>query len=141
MRVLNLQLASKVDFTVVLLLTCIPSCFHFCQANTLSESTCGKKILPYHHTPTRYNEVELFGVSYLYKQCDQMLELSVDNLSANEKGDEVDEGFIDDGDTAEAAALSEDPGTVDMGVAEEEEEPEPEPDEQMEDEEAVCTSS
>ena len=96
----------------------------FSQANSLSESICGKRLLPHHHTPTIYNETELFGVSYLYKQCDRLLELSADNLSANEKGDEVDEGFIEDGDTiAEASALSEDLGTVGMGVAEEDEEP------------------
>ena len=74
------------------------------QANSLSESIYGKKLVPYHHIPTTYNDMELFGVSYLYKQCDYMLELSTENLSANEKGDEVDDGFIEDGDTVAEAS-------------------------------------
>jgi len=48
--------------------------------------------------------MELFCVSYLYKQCDCMLKLSTENLSANKKGDEVDDGFIEDGDTVAEAS-------------------------------------
>ena len=70
-----------------------------CQANKLSESILGSKLLPHHHPPTESNEEELFGVSYPYHQAGWELEFTEDNMTAQEKHDEkaVDEGFIDEG--------------------------------------------
>ena len=81
------------------------------QANKSSESISGRKLLPFHHTPTCYNEGEMFGVAYLYRQAGREFELSEENLESKEKGDEniIDEGFIDEVDTI---IFSEDLGTV-----------------------------
>ena len=61
----------------------------------MNKSILGSKLLPLYHTPTGYNEGELFGVSYLYHQADMELELSEKNLTSKEKEDDelTDEGF------------------------------------------------
>ena len=102
----DLQLAYNVSpescCTVVYLLQ-----YTVCQANKLSESILGNKLLPHHHEPTQCNDEELFGVSYLYRQAGRELEFTEDNMAAQEKSDEraVDEGFIDD--NSESPPLSE----------------------------------
>ena len=58
------------------------------QANKSSKSISGRKLLPFHHTPTCYNEGEMFGVAYLYRQAGREFELSEENLESKEKGDE-----------------------------------------------------
>jgi len=76
MRVFDLQLAldnaSSKNYCAVLYCTLL---IVICQANKLSESILGSKLLPHHHSPTESNE-ELFGVSYLYHQAGRELEFT-----------------------------------------------------------------
>ena len=84
--------------------------------NHLSESVLGRKLLPYHHTPTQHNDTEAFGVEYLYKQAGKEFDLATcedptqgDDIMLD---DETDEGFED---SSIALAISEDIETIGTG--------------------------
>ena len=57
LRSFNLQLASKVELTLLLL----HQLLELYQANHLSKSLFGTRLLPYHHIPTQHNEGKFFG--------------------------------------------------------------------------------
>ena len=61
LRSFNLQLASKVALTLLLL----HESLELRQVNHFSESFFGTRLFPYHHIPTQHDEGEFFGVKYL----------------------------------------------------------------------------
>ena len=63
------------------------------QVNKLSESFLGTRLFPYHHTPTKHNEGEFFGVEYLYRQAGREFDFT---STEDDALDEMDEGFVDD---------------------------------------------
>jgi len=109
MEVFDLQLAYNVtskNYCAALYCTLL---IIICQANKLSESILGSKLLPNHHPLTESNEEELFGVSYLCHQAGRELEFTEDNMAVQEKHDEkaVAEGFIDEGTGRETPYIAE----------------------------------
>ena len=61
--------------------------------NHLSELVLGRKLLLYHHVPTQHNEIERFGVDYLYQQASRDLELDLTKAGDITLDDDIDEGF------------------------------------------------
>ena len=50
-------------------------------------------MLPYHHTPTKHNEDEFFGVEYIYRQAGREFDFIP---TEDDVLEEMDEGFVDD---------------------------------------------
>ena len=98
------------------------------QVNQLSGSFLSTRLLPYHHAPTQYNEVEFFGVEYLYQQAGRQFVLSEDSTLLDDGVvDEMDEGFVDE--SMAAPSISEHLLTVGAGALGEEVEEEEETEE------------
>jgi len=139
MRVFDLQLAYNVSSKNCFAVLYCALLIIIYQANKLSESILGSKLLPHHHPPTESNEEELFGVSYLYHQAGRKLEFTEDNMGAQEKHDErtVDEGFIDEGTGSETPYLAEEIVMDDVEASSVAEEEQNDCEEEMEE---VCTT-
>ena len=63
--------------------------------NHLSKLVLGRKLLLYHHVPTQRNEIERFGVKYLYQQAGRDLDLYLTQADDITLDDDTDEGFED----------------------------------------------
>ena len=61
--------------------------------NHLSELVLGRKLLLYHHVPTQHNEIERFGVDYLYQQASRDLDLDLTQDDDITLDNDTDEGF------------------------------------------------
>ena len=96
-------------------------------------------MLPFHHALTAYNEEEVFGVEYLYRQAGREFCLTEGSAPMDDSVpiEEMDEGFIDD--NIQAPSISEHLSTVGDGADEdiEEEPPEEEHDEEIAQQEEV----
>ena len=60
----------------------------------------GRKLLLYHHVLTQHNEIERYGVDYLYQQASRGLDLDLTQADDITLDDDTDEGFEDLGVTA-----------------------------------------
>ena len=98
----------------------------------MSNSLLGTKLLPYHHAPTKHNDVEFFGVEYLYRQAGRQFVYPTTDEEVVVDG--TDEGFVDE--STIAPSISEDVLTVDAGAPGEEEDDDDDDEEEAEDE--VC---
>ena len=58
------------------------------------------QLCKYHHVPTQHNEIERFGVDYLYRQASRDLDLDLTQADDITLDDDADEGFKDLGVTA-----------------------------------------
>ena len=83
--------------------------------NHLSESILGRQLLPYHHVPTQHNELERFGVEYLYQQAGRDLGSDLTQADDITLDDDADEGFEDFSVTA-LVSMSEHMGTFGTGA-------------------------